>query len=112
MRESAPARSGQAAQWLFRFLRQWSSKEYIFGRCRAEVVASEEGGLATGSRECLAGGLRFATVLDMFMATDAPIGFGHVYAPAHYVDAWIEVTDVRDWSAEQIARLKRHLSKP
>lgn len=50
--------------------------------------------------------------LDMFRATDAPIGFGHVYAPAHYIDAWVEVTDVRDWSAGEIARLKQHLSKP
>lgn len=50
--------------------------------------------------------------LDMIMATDAPIGFGHVYAPADYVDAWIAVTDVRDWSADGIARLKQHLSKP
>jgi uncharacterized membrane protein len=48
----------------------------------------------------------------MFMATDAPIGFGHVYAPAHYIDAWMEVTDVRDRSPEEIARLKLHLSKP
>jgi len=50
--------------------------------------------------------------MDMFMATDAPIGFGHVYAAAHYVEAWIEVTDVRDWSTEEITRLKQHLSKP
>ncbi|TFV30650.1 hypothetical protein E4K66_33905 [Bradyrhizobium frederickii] len=50
-------------------------------------------------------------MLDMFMATDAPIGYGHVYAPAHYIDAWIEVTDVRDWSPEGIKRLKQHLSK-
>lgn len=50
--------------------------------------------------------------LDMFVATSAPMGFGHVYAPAHYVDAWVEVTDVRDWSAEDIARLKQHLAKP
>ncbi|WP_454624172.1 alpha/beta hydrolase [Bradyrhizobium cenepequi] len=50
--------------------------------------------------------------LDMFRATDAPIGFGHVYAPAHYVDAWVEVTDVRDWSPEKITRLKQRLSKP
>ncbi len=49
---------------------------------------------------------------DKFMATAAPIGHGHVYAPAHYIDAWIEVTDVRGWSAEEIARLKRHLSTP
>jgi uncharacterized membrane protein len=49
---------------------------------------------------------------DVLMATTAPIGFGHVYAPAHYIDAWIEVTDVRGWSPEQITRLKQHLSKP
>ncbi|HET8728159.1 MAG TPA: alpha/beta-hydrolase family protein [Alphaproteobacteria bacterium] len=45
-------------------------------------------------------------VLDMAMATTAPMGHGHVYAPEHYVDAWVEVTDVRGWSAEEIARLK------
>src|SRR5215472_19102219 len=50
--------------------------------------------------------------LDMLMATNAPIGYGHVYAPAHYIDAWIEVTDVRDWSPQEITRLKQHLSKP
>jgi uncharacterized membrane protein len=49
---------------------------------------------------------------DKFMATAAPIGYGHVYAPAHYIDAWIQVTDVRDWSSAEIARLKQHLSKP
>lgn len=49
---------------------------------------------------------------DKFMATAAPIGYGHVYAPAHYVDAWIEVTDVRGWSADEVSRLKQHLSKP
>lgn len=51
-------------------------------------------------------------MLDIFIATDAPIGYGHVYAPAHYIDAWVEVTEVRDWSAEDITRLKQHLSKP
>ena len=51
-------------------------------------------------------------MLDMAMATTAPIGYGHVYAPAHYIAAWIEVTDVRDWSPEQISRLERHLAKP
>jgi uncharacterized membrane protein len=50
--------------------------------------------------------------LDMLRATTAPIGYGHVYAPAHYIDAWIEVTDVRDRSPEEITRLKQHLSKP
>ena len=47
----------------------------------------------------------------LFMATDAPIGHGHVYAVEHYIDAWIEVTDVHDRDQEWIARLKQHLSK-
>ncbi len=50
--------------------------------------------------------------LDMVMGTTAPIGYGHVYAPAHYIDAWIELTNVSGWSAEEIKRLKQHLSKP
>src|SRR5262245_3849590 len=50
--------------------------------------------------------------LDMFMALEAPIGHGHVYAPAHYIDAWIQVTDVRDWSPQKISELKQRLSKP
>jgi uncharacterized membrane protein len=45
--------------------------------------------------------------LDMAMATTTPIGYGHVYAPQHYIDAWIEVTDVQGWSAADIARLKQ-----
>ena len=49
--------------------------------------------------------------LDMLVATTAPIGHGHVYAPAHYIDAWMEVTDVRDWSPKEIMLLKQHLSK-
>lgn len=49
---------------------------------------------------------------DKFVATAAPIGHGHVYAPAHYIDAWIEVTDARDWSPDEITRLKQHLSRP
>lgn len=49
--------------------------------------------------------------LDMPMATTAPTGHGHVYAPEHYVDAWIEVTDVQDWSPQEITRLKQHLGK-
>ena len=42
----------------------------------------------------------------------APIGHGHVYAPAHYINAWVQVTDVHGWSREEISRLKQHLSKP
>ena len=49
--------------------------------------------------------------LDMAMATKPPMGHGHVYAPQHYVDAWGAVTDVRDWSQEALATLKRHLAE-
>ena len=49
--------------------------------------------------------------LDMAMATTTPIGYGHVYAPEHYVDAWITVSDVQGWSPDQIARLKRYLAQ-
>ncbi|WP_440983811.1 alpha/beta hydrolase [Shinella sumterensis] len=44
--------------------------------------------------------------LDMAMATTAPMGLGHVYAGEHYIDPWIAVTDVQDWSDADIARLK------
>ncbi|MCK1368882.1 alpha/beta-hydrolase family protein [Bradyrhizobium sp. 62] len=48
--------------------------------------------------------------LDMAVATNTPMGFGHVYAPEHYVDGWVAVTDVGDWSAEALARLKYQLA--
>ena len=50
--------------------------------------------------------------LDMAMATTTPMGYGHVYAPQHYIDAWIEVTDVKGWPPEEIARLKQHFAAP
>ncbi|MGY4435823.1 putative membrane protein [Bradyrhizobium sp. F1.13.1] len=48
--------------------------------------------------------------LDMAVATNTPMGFGHVYAPEHYVDGWVAVTAVGDWSAEALARLKQQLA--
>lgn len=48
--------------------------------------------------------------LDMAVATNTPMGFGHVYAPEHYVDAWVAVTDVHDWSPDALAQLKTHLA--
>src|SRR5690606_41558677 len=49
--------------------------------------------------------------LDMALATSAPIGYGHVFAPQHYLDAWIAVTGADDWSAEDISALTRHLAQ-
>lgn len=44
--------------------------------------------------------------LDVAAATTAPMGYGHVYAPEHYIDAWMEVTAPEGWSAEELQRLK------
>jgi uncharacterized membrane protein len=48
--------------------------------------------------------------LDMAVANGTPMGFGHVYAPEHYVDAWVAVADIRHWSDDALARLKDHLA--
>lgn len=45
---------------------------------------------------------------DLPLATSVPIGYGHNYAPAHYIDAWLEVTLPSPWSTEDILRLKDH----
>ena len=47
--------------------------------------------------------------LDMSVSTHTPIGYGHVYAPQHYADAWLAVTGAQGWTDEALAALKRHL---
>ncbi len=47
--------------------------------------------------------------LDMAVATATPMGHGHVYAPEHYVDAWIEVTGAGPWTPDAIMKLKQQL---
>ncbi len=49
-------------------------------------------------------------VFDMAIATSSPMGYGHVYAPEHYVDAWIALTDPDDVDATVSERLKGVLS--
>lgn len=49
--------------------------------------------------------------LDLLMASTTPMGYGHVYAPAHYVDAWLTLTDATGWSPDRIAELKAHLTR-
>ncbi|WP_157018539.1 alpha/beta hydrolase [Mesorhizobium xinjiangense] len=48
--------------------------------------------------------------LDLAMATTSPIGYGHVYAPDHYIDAWMQVMQPDGWSAADIARLKEEFA--
>src|SRR5690606_5422980 len=47
--------------------------------------------------------------LDMAFATTTPTGYGHVYAPEHYVDAWLAVAGIHDRSPEELALLKKTL---
>jgi uncharacterized membrane protein len=48
---------------------------------------------------------------DAMIATTSPMGYGHVYAPQHYIDAWVAVTDPAGWSPEEIERLKAHFER-
>lgn len=49
--------------------------------------------------------------LDMMLAGTTPIGYGHVYAPEHYVRAWREVTQPEGWTDDAIVRLNHHLAE-
>jgi uncharacterized membrane protein len=43
---------------------------------------------------------------DLPMATSVPTGYGHNYAPASYIDAWIAVTEPNNWQDADTERLK------
>lgn len=49
--------------------------------------------------------------VDMAVTTPTPPGFGHVYSPGDYVDAWMIVTKPEGWGAGDLARLKAHLTE-
>ena len=49
--------------------------------------------------------------LDTMFALNVPHGFGHLFAPQHYIDAWIAVTEPQGWSAAEIARLKARFKR-
>jgi uncharacterized membrane protein len=46
---------------------------------------------------------------DMAIATTSPVGFGHLYAPEHYIDAWIAVTEPPRIDADTVRRLKEKI---
>lgn len=49
--------------------------------------------------------------LDMALAQTAPIGFGHVYAPQDYLDAWVQVTGSDGLSEVELDRLRSQFSR-
>lgn len=48
-------------------------------------------------------------LFDMATATTSPIGYGHVYAPEHYIDGWVAVTDPQIEPGD-VSRLKTFFS--
>jgi uncharacterized membrane protein len=48
---------------------------------------------------------------DMALAQTSPIGFGHVYAPQHYFDGWVTLTEPEGWTPEALATLRARLSR-
>jgi hypothetical protein len=47
----------------------------------------------------------------MALAQTSPIGFGHVYAPQDYLDAWISLTDPQGWTPEDLGTLRTRLTR-
>jgi uncharacterized membrane protein len=45
-------------------------------------------------------------LIDMGIGMAVPIGYGHSFAPAHYIDAWVAVTAPQGWTPPAIEQLK------
>lgn len=43
-------------------------------------------------------------------AEAAPLGYGHNFAPTHYIDAWTALTEPSDWTPAHTQRLKEHFA--
>ena len=52
----------------------------------------------------------FQVGFDIPAATSVPLGYGHNFAPANYIDAWIEVTQPNNWNAADTVKLKTHFT--
>jgi uncharacterized membrane protein len=50
-------------------------------------------------------------LLDTALAQTAPIGFGHVYAPQDYFDAWLQLTDPPGWDGPSLAQLRETITR-
>lgn len=48
---------------------------------------------------------------DLPMATSVPIGYGHNYSPEGYIQSWVEVTGLENWSDADTERLAKQLQE-
>ena len=53
----------------------------------------------------------FQLGMDMALALTSPLGHGHVYAPADYIDAWMVLVEPTGWDAESLSRLKSEMTR-
>ncbi|PVH29140.1 alpha/beta hydrolase [Pararhodobacter oceanensis] len=53
---------------------------------------------------------QFQLAVDLALANTAPAGHGHAYYAPDYIGPWVAVTDPRDWTPEDTARLIAHCS--
>ena len=44
--------------------------------------------------------------VDTVLAAEVPLGYGHAYAPEHYIDGWVEVTEPMGSAATDVLVLK------
>lgn len=52
----------------------------------------------------------FQLGMDMALSLTSPLGHGHVYAPADYIDVWMALVEPQGWSAEQLQQLKAEMT--
>jgi len=52
----------------------------------------------------------FQLFVDMLSDTD-PTGYGHEYAPEHYFDSWLALTEPEGWSEEELNRLRAYFAE-
>ena len=53
----------------------------------------------------------FQLLLDMALAQTSPIGYGHVYSPTDYLDAWTVLTNPTGWTGQELSRLRDELTR-
>jgi uncharacterized membrane protein len=53
----------------------------------------------------------FQLAADMMVGT-APVGYGHQFAPEHYLEAWLALTEPPGWSPAELERLRARFRLP
>ena len=48
---------------------------------------------------------------DMFVGTEAPVGYGHEYASADYQQSWLKLTEPKGWSLKELEQLRTFFAK-